>query len=71
MFKTLALKGPQSTNSLCKNVKKLCGFSRKHHGNANKRVRASEELGYVKLAAIQNLEGRTQAFLEIHYVFAS
>jgi hypothetical protein len=61
IFKILALKGPQSTNSLYKNVKKLRGFSRKHYGNVNKRVRALEELGYVKAADIQNLKGRTQA----------
>ena len=58
---TLALKGLQSTNSLYKNVRKLRGFSRKHYGNVNKRVRALEELGYVKAADVQNVEGRTKA----------
>jgi DNA-binding transcriptional ArsR family regulator len=61
IFKTLALKGPQSTNSLYKNVKKLRWFSRKHYGNVNKRIRALEELGYVKATDIQNIEGRTKA----------
>jgi len=63
IFKTIALKGPQSTNSLYRNVRKLRGFSRKHYGNVNKRVRALEELGYVKSADIQNLEGRTKAIV--------
>lgn len=63
IFKILALKGPQSTNSLYKNVKKLRGFSSKHYGNVNKRVRALEELGYVKAADIQNLKGRTKAVI--------
>jgi hypothetical protein len=61
IFQTLALKEPQSTNSLYKNVRKIRGFSRKHYGNVNKRVRALQELGYVKAADIQNTEGRTQA----------
>ena len=61
IFQTLALKGTQSTNSLYKNVRKLRGFSRKHYGNVNKRVRALEELGYVKAADVQNVEGRTKA----------
>jgi DNA-binding transcriptional ArsR family regulator len=63
IFKILALKGPQSTNSLYKNVRKLRGFSRKHYGNINKRVRALEELGYVKAADVQNLKGRTKAVI--------
>jgi DNA-binding MarR family transcriptional regulator len=61
IFKILALKGPRSTNSLYKNVRELRGFGRKHYGNINKRVRALEELGYVKAADIQNTEGRTKA----------
>ena len=61
IFQTLALKGLQSTNSLYKNVWKLRGFNRKHYGNVNKRVRALEELGYVKAADVQNMEGRTKA----------
>jgi hypothetical protein len=63
IFKILALKGPQSTNSLYKNVRKLRGFSRKHYGNINKRVRALEELGYVKAVDIQNIKGRTKAVI--------
>jgi len=61
IFQILALKGAQSTNSLHRNIKKLRGFSRKHYGNVNKRVRALEELGYVKAVDIKNTEGRTKA----------
>jgi hypothetical protein len=35
IFQTLALKGPQSTNGLYQNVRKLRGFSRKHYVNVN------------------------------------
>jgi DNA-binding MarR family transcriptional regulator len=61
IFQTLALKGAQSTNGLHQNVRKLRGFSRKHYGNVNKRVRALENLGYVKAIDIPNIKGRTKA----------
>ena len=61
VFQTLALKGPQSTKSIHSNIKKLRGFSRKHYGNVNKRVRALEGSGHVKALTIQNTEGRTKA----------
>jgi hypothetical protein len=61
IFQILALKGAQSTNSLYKSIKKTRGFSRKHYGNVNKRIRALEELGHVKAVDVKNTEGRTKA----------
>jgi hypothetical protein len=61
IFQTLALKGLQSTNRLYLNVRKLHEFRCKHYGNVNKRVRALENLGYVKAIDIPSYEGRTKA----------
>ena len=66
IFQSLALKGPQTVYDLHKNLRVKKGLKLVHYGNVNKRVRALEELRYVKAACRQNTKaGFTSTIYEL------
>jgi hypothetical protein len=53
IFHRLGLEGPQNIYILHKNIRKTKGFKQVHYGNVNKRVRALEQMGYLKIFEVQ------------------
>ena len=53
IFQTLAMTGPQTIYDLHKNFRTQKELKKIHYGNVNKRVRALEKIGYVRVDKIQ------------------
>jgi len=61
IFRSLALKGPQTIYDMHKNVRTVRGLRGTHYGNLNKRVRSLEQIGYIKAVDIQNTKAGFEA----------
>jgi hypothetical protein len=61
IFQALALKGPQTIYDIHKHARTLRGMKRTYYGNVNKRVRALQQLGYVKEINIKSTKAGFEA----------
>jgi hypothetical protein len=61
IFQSLALKGALTIYDIHKNVRTFRGLKYTYCGNVNKRVRALEQLGYVKEANIKSTRAGFEA----------
>ena len=53
LFRSLSLQGAQTAYELHRNVRSVKILRRTHYANVNKRVRALEQLGYVKRIGVR------------------
>lgn len=61
IFQSLALKGAQTIYDIHKHVKTFRGLKYTYYGNVNKRVRALQQLGYVKEVNIKSTKAGFKA----------
>jgi hypothetical protein len=61
IFQALALKGPQTIYDIHKRLRTMRGLRCTHYGNVNKRVRALQQLGYVKEVNIKSTKAGFEA----------
>jgi Trm5-related predicted tRNA methylase len=61
IFQSLALKGAQTIYDIHKHVKIFRGLIYTYYGNVNKRVRALQQLGYVKETNIKSTKAGFEA----------
>jgi hypothetical protein len=61
VFQSLALKGAQTIYDIHKHVKTFRGLKYTYYGNVNKRVRALQQLGYVKESNIKSTKAGFEA----------
>jgi hypothetical protein len=61
IFQNLALKGPQTIYDLHKNMKLTRGLKQSHYANVNKRTRALEQRGYLRMVNILNTKAGFKA----------
>jgi DNA-binding Lrp family transcriptional regulator len=61
IFQALALKGPQTIYDIHKRLRTMRGLRYTHYGNVNKRVRALQQLGYVKEVNIKSTKAGFEA----------
>ena len=61
IFQSLALKGAQTIYDIHKHVKTFRGLKYTYYGNVNKRVRALQQLGYVKEVNIKSTKAGFEA----------
>ena len=61
IFQTLALKGGQTIYDIHKHVRTFRGLKYTYYGNVNKRVRALQQLGYVKESNIKSTKAGFEA----------
>jgi hypothetical protein len=63
IFRNLALEGPQMVYDLHKNVRTTKILRRTYYGNVNRRVRALEQLGYIKAIGTQKTKAGFKAMV--------
>ncbi|MCJ7760766.1 hypothetical protein MUP59_06445 [Candidatus Bathyarchaeota archaeon] len=61
IFQALALKGPPTIYDIHKRLRTMRGLRCTHYGNVNKRVRALQQLGYVKEVNIKSTKAGFEA----------
>jgi Trm5-related predicted tRNA methylase len=61
IFQSLALKGAQTIYDIHKHVRTFRGLKYTYYGNINKRVRALQQLGYVKESNIKSTKAGFEA----------
>ena len=61
IFQSLALKGVQTIYDIHKHVRTFRGLRYTYYGNVNKRVRALEQLGYVKEVRVKSTKAGFEA----------
>jgi hypothetical protein len=61
IFQSLALKGAQTIYDIHRHVKTFRGMKYTYYGNVNKRVRALQQLGYVKEVNIKSTKAGFEA----------
>jgi Trm5-related predicted tRNA methylase len=61
IFQSLALKGAQTIYDIHKHVRTFRGMKYTYYGNMNKRVRALQQLGYVKEAKVKSTKAGFEA----------
>jgi DNA-binding MarR family transcriptional regulator len=61
IFQSLAFKGPQTIYNIHKNARTFRELRNIHYGNVNKRVRALEQTGYVKIVKVQSTKAGFEA----------
>jgi hypothetical protein len=61
IFQSLALKGAQTIYDIHKHVRTFRGLKYTYYGNVNKRVRALQQLGYVKEVNIKSTKAGFEA----------
>jgi len=61
IFQSLALKGAQTIYDIHKNVRTLRRLKYTYYGNVNKRVRALQQLGYVKEVRVKSTKAGFEA----------
>jgi hypothetical protein len=61
IFQSLALKGAQTIYDTHKHVRTFRGMKYTYYGNINKRVRALQQLGYVKEVKVKSTKAGFQA----------
>ncbi len=61
IFQALALKGPQTIYDIHKRLRTMRGLRCTHYGNVNKRVKALQQLGYVKEVNIKSTKAGFEA----------
>ena len=61
IFQSLAVKGTQTIYDVYKHVRTFRGLRFAHYGNVNKRVRALQQLGYVKEVRLKNTKAGFEA----------
>jgi len=61
IFQSLALKGAETTYDIHKHVKIFRGMKYTYYGNVNKRVRALQQLGYVKEVKVKSTKAGFEA----------
>jgi hypothetical protein len=61
IFQSLALKGAQTIYDIHKNVRKFRRMKCTHYGNVNKRVRALQQLRYIKEVNVKSTKAGFQA----------
>jgi hypothetical protein len=61
IFQSLALKGAQTIYDIHKHIRTFRGLKYTYYGNVNKRVRALQQLGYVKEVNIKSTKAGFEA----------
>lgn len=61
IFQSLALKGAQTIYDIHKHVRTFRGLKYTHYGNVNKRVRALQQLGYIKEVRLKSTRAGFEA----------
>lgn len=61
IFQILAFKGPQTIYNIHKKARTFRELRNIHYGNVNKRVRALEQTGYVKIVNVQSTKAGFEA----------
>jgi hypothetical protein len=61
IFQSLALKGVQTIYDIHKHVRTFRGLKYTYYGNVNKRVRALQQLGYVKEVRVKSTKAGFEA----------
>jgi len=61
IFQSLALKGAQTIYDIHKHVRTFRGLKYTYYGNVNKRVRALQQLGYVKEVNVKSTKAGFEA----------
>ena len=61
IFQSLALKGAQTIYDIHKHVRTFRGLRYTYYGNVNKRVRALQQLGYIKEVRVKSTKAGFEA----------
>jgi hypothetical protein len=63
IFQTLSIKGAETIYEMHKNVRAARGLRRTHYGNVNKRMKALEQLGYLRIVRVQHTKAGFDALV--------